>query len=94
MKQLLYGTAIAAVMALAPGLAFAQYYGYVAPQPYYGAPAYPAYAAPAYPTGYPIYNVPPGYVAPSATAAVNYGQASASSHGTNAWGQSNTYPWR
>src|ERR1051326_2273246 len=81
MKRLLYGTAALAVIALAPAVASAQYYGYYPPQPYYGAPVYPAYSSyPAYPGGFPAYNVPPGYVAPSAPGAVNYGQASASSH--------------
>jgi len=88
MKRMVYGAAFAAVAAIAPGLAFAQSYGYAPPQPYYGAPAYPAY------TAYPAYNapaysgssVPYGYNAPSPYSwgswpGVNRGQASASAHG-------------
>jgi hypothetical protein len=93
MKRMLYGAAALAAIAVAPGVASAQYYGYYAPQPYYGAPVYQAYpAAPYYATGYPVYNVPPGYMAPSMAPSVDWGQASASSHGTTVWGTSNTYP--
>ena len=93
MKRVLFGAAALAAVAVAPGLASAQYYGYYAPQPYYGAPAYQPYAAyPAYAGGPGFYNVPPGYVAPSMAPSVDWGQASASSHGTTVWGTSNTYP--
>lgn len=85
MKRILYATAALAVVALAPGPASAQYYGYYAPQPY-GAPAYqpyPAYQQPAY--GYGS-SVPYGYNAPApytwgSFPGVNRGQASASAHG-------------
>jgi|GraSoiStandDraft_45_1057281.scaffolds.fasta_scaffold437972_2 hypothetical protein len=92
MKRVLYGAAALAAIALAPAVASAQYYGYYAPQPYYGysAPAYyQPYTPYAYGTGF--YNVPPGYVAPSMSPGVDWGQATASSHGTTVWGTSNTY---
>jgi hypothetical protein len=66
MNRLLYGTAAAALLALAPAMASAQNY-YAPTQPYYGygAPAYPAYPAPAYTAypapGYPAYTQPNGY---------------------------------
>jgi len=86
MKRVMYGTAALAAITLAPAVASAQYYSYYA-SPYYGAPVYyqtyPAY--PYYPTGYPIYNVPPGYLMPGMGPGINYGQASASSHGPP-WG--------
>ncbi|HEX3537842.1 MAG TPA: hypothetical protein VHU15_13860 [Stellaceae bacterium] len=96
MKRVLYGAAALAAVALAPGLASAQYYGYYAPQPYYGysAPAYYQPYAPYAYGGMPFYNVPPGYVAPSMAPGADWGQATASSHGTTVWGTSNTYyPW-
>jgi hypothetical protein len=83
MKRALYGTAALAAIALAPAAASAQYYGYY-PSPYYGAPAY-YQTYPYYPTGYPLDYVPPGYVMPSMSPGVDYGQASASSHGPP-WG--------
>jgi hypothetical protein len=86
MKRILLGMAALAAVAIAPGLAFAQYPTYYAPQPYYGAPAYQPYAAypaPAYgssvaPYGY---GVPYGYYGWGSYPGVNWGQSSASAHG-------------
>ena len=92
MKRVLFGAAALVAVAVAPGLASAQYYGYYAPQPYYGAPTYyQPYTPYAYTGGPGFYNVPPGYVAPSMSPGVDWGQASASSHGTTVWGTSNSY---
>jgi hypothetical protein len=86
MKRMLYGAVVATAAALAPGLALAQYVGYGAPQPYYGAPSY--YGAPAYQpyaansVPFPmVAAVPPGYVSPGFYPGVDIGQASASTHG-------------
>ena len=86
MKRMLYGVVVAAAAVLAPGLAFAQYVGYEAPQPYYGAPQ-PTYGAPANQpyaaNGVPfpmVAAVPPGYVSRGLYPSVDIGQASASSH--------------
>jgi hypothetical protein len=79
MKRILYGAATLAAVAIAPGLASAQSYGYYAPPPYYTAPAYQSYPAYPYYSG-GFYNVPPGYVAPSMAPSADWGRASASSH--------------
>ena len=87
MRRILLATAALAAVAIAPALAFAQYYGYYAPQPYYGAPAYPyqpyAYSGPGYGSSVPPYGygVPYGYYGWGSYPGVNWGQASASAHG-------------
>jgi hypothetical protein len=90
MNRIVFGAAAVAAVALAPGLASAQYYGYYAPQPYYGAPVYTAAPAPypayAPPSGYYGSSMPYGYNAPApytwgSFPEINRGQASASAHG-------------
>lgn len=96
MRKVLFGAVALAAVAVAPGLASAQYYTYYAPPPHYDAPVYyqPYAPYPTYTGGMPFYNVPPGYLAPSMAPAVDWGQASASSHGTTVWGTSTSYyPW-
>lgn len=85
MKRIVLGAAALAAAAIAPGLAFAQYYGYYAPQPYYGASPYQPYAypGPGYGSSVPPYGygVPYGYYGWGSYPGVNWGQPSASAHG-------------
>jgi hypothetical protein len=84
MKRMFYGSVIAAISAVAPGLAFPQSVGYGA-QPYYQAAPYQPYAGQAQQAW-------TGYWQQGSFPAVNQGQASASAsaHGPSYSGELST----